>query len=328
MSETKEHKDTLRRIIQIDQYISAGIYPTKRFLAEKLERSERTIARDIEEMILSYNAPIASVPGKGGYYYTETNFFLKNVMLTEGELFSLSLFDQLLEQYRNTPLEENLRHIFHKITSSLPDMVSFDSTFLKTNVTFISDAIPDIDNYVFTTVFKGLQEHKVLEFDYRPLQKNSYMKRIVRPYHAVCQKGNWYILGYCNDKKEVRIFSFSRIKNPIITNDCFSIPADFNAENYFDKELGIWLSSRTSYKVELLISDEIATFALNHKFRSDQKTKILDDGSILVSFETTQLPEIKRWVLGQGSTVKVLNPKELIYQIKEEINKMNNIYKD
>lgn len=42
MPDTKERKDTLRRIIQIDQYISSGIYPTKKFLAEKLERSERT----------------------------------------------------------------------------------------------------------------------------------------------------------------------------------------------------------------------------------------------------------------------------------------------
>lgn len=327
MSDTKERKDTLRRIIQIDQYISSGIYPTKKFLAEKLERSERTIARDIEEMILSYDAPIASVPGKGGYYYTEPNFFLKNVMLTEGELFSVTLFDQLLEQYRNTPLEENLRHIFNKITASLPDMVSFDSGFLKSNVTYISDAIPEIDNEVFSMIFKALQEKKVLEFDYRPLQKQSYMTRTLKPYHAVCQKGNWYILGYCDDKQDIRIFSFSRIKNPVIKNEKFVIPADFNPEDYFDKELGIWLSAKTPYKVELLISGKIGTYALDYKFRKNQKSEIREDGSVFISFETTQLPEIKRWVLGQGSTVKVISPQELIDEVCSELQDTMNIYK-
>ena len=326
MPDTKERKDTLRRIIQIDQYISSGIYPTKKFLAEKLERSERTIARDIEEMILSYDAPIASIPGKGGYYYTEPNFFLKNVMLTEGELFSVALFDQLLEQYRNTPIEDNLRKIFKKITAGLPKMVSLDSGFLKTNLTFIPDAVPDIEARVFETIFNALQQHKILEFEYRPLQKTSYMVRTIKPYHAVCQKGNWYILGFCDDKNEVRVFSFSRIRNPKIMAKKFSIPEDFKPEDYFDKELGIWLSAKTSYKVELVISSEIGTYALDHKFTSNQKSEIRDDGSVYVSFETTQLPEIRRWVLGQGSTVKVLTPQELIEDVKNELKKTMKIY--
>lgn len=76
----------------------------------------RTILRDIEEMRNFYNAPIEVREGKDGYYYSEPNFFLKSVMITEGELFSVALFDQLLEQYRNTPLESNLRSTFEKIT--------------------------------------------------------------------------------------------------------------------------------------------------------------------------------------------------------------------
>lgn len=33
------------------------------------------------------------------------------------------------------------------------------------------------------------------------------------PYHAVCQKGNWYIIGFAHDKKEVHVLSFARMKN-------------------------------------------------------------------------------------------------------------------
>lgn len=248
-------------------------------------------------------------------------------MLTAGELFSVALFDQLLEQYRNTPIEENLRRIFKKITAGLPEMVSLDSGFLKSNVTFIPDAVPDIETQVFETIFRALQEHKVLEFEYRPLQKISYMTRTIKPYHAVCQKGNWYILGFCDDKNEVRVFSFSRIKNPKIKPGNFLIPSDFKPEKYFDKELGIWLSAKTSYKVELIVSKEIGTYALDHKFTSNQKSELRDDGSVYISFETNQLPEIKRWVLGQGSTVKVLSPSKLIEEVKNELSKTIELYK-
>lgn len=322
----REYKNISRRIIQIDSYISQGIFPTAAFLAEKIECSVRTILRDIEEMRNFYDAPIEVREGKGGYYYYEPNFFLKSVMLSEGELFSVALFDQLLEQYRNTPLELNLRSTFEKITKSLPNEVSVDSSFLKSDLTFIPEKYGFIDNDVFTKVFDALKRHIVLQFEYRPLQKTTYMTRFLEPYHAVCQKGNWYIIGFVHDKNEVRVFSFARMKNMQETNEHFKIPADFKPENYFDKEVGIWLSSKKEYNVELLISPEIGTFALNKIWHSNQEVVENQDGSVSVKFKTTQLPEIKRWVLGQGKTVKVINPSELIEEIKTEIAEMQKMY--
>ena len=66
---------------------------------------------------------------------------------------------------------------------------------------------------------------------------------------------------------------------------------------------------------------------MERKLHSDQKITENPDGSILVQFETTQLPEIKRWVLGQGKTVKVLNPPELVQDILSEIESVKELYK-
>ena len=241
-------------------------------------------------------------------------------------MFSVALFDQLLEQYRNTPLELNLKNIFRKIVDSLPAEVTVDSSFLDSNTTFIPDQTATMEESVFTTVFQTLKKKTTLEFDYRPLQKTSFMTRQLDPYHAVCQKGNWYIIGFCHDKNEVRVFNFSRMKNVKDTNQKFEVPADFSPDKYFDKEIGIWLSATTKYKVELLISKEIGTFALERSWNSNQVIKQNEDGSVYVSFETTQLPEVKRWVLGQGKTVKVLGPEELREEVVKEIKSISEIY--
>ena len=45
-----------------------------------------------------------------------------------------------------------------------------------------------------------------------------------------------------------------------------------------------------------------------------------------MSFSTTQTEEIKRFVLGQGSTVKVLEPLNLVEEVREEIKKMREMY--
>jgi predicted DNA-binding transcriptional regulator YafY len=122
------------------------------------------------------------------------------------------------------------------------------------------------------------------------------------------------------------MFSFSRVRNVILTKKHFDIPKDFKPEDYFDKEMGVFASAKTAYTVELLITDEIGTYALERQWHDTQKVEQRKDGSVYVKFTTTQIPEVLRWVLGQGHTVKVLNPPELIGMVKEETEKVREVY--
>ncbi|MDD6929431.1 MAG: YafY family protein [Treponema sp.] len=326
MSDTRNNKVQRYRLLQIDEEIRSGKFPNATSLSKKIEVSSRTIQRDIEYMRDMYNAPIEFDAYKNGYYYTEENFYIKSVPLSEGELFSVALFDQLLEQYRNTPLENDLRSVFKKIEMSLPNKITLDSSFLQNQTTFIPDQMGTINPENFSKIFSALKNRHVLDFEYRPLQKTTWMTRRINPLHAVCQKGNWYVMGFCHDKKDIRVFNFSRMQNVTESKEEFDIPEDFNPDKYFDKEIGIWLSATKKYTVELLISAEIGTFALERSWNKNQKIEQHEDGSVWVSFETTQLPEVKRWVLGQGKTVKVLGPDELIAQVKEEVAAVLGMY--
>jgi predicted DNA-binding transcriptional regulator YafY len=315
-----EEKVRGNRVLMIDEAIRTMSFPSVEKLAKKAEVTRRTIERDM------YQAPIEYDSKYRGYYYSEPNFFIKSVILTEGELFSIALFDRLLEQYRNTPIEAALRRIFKKIVKSMPENITVDSGLLGPEISVISDHHGSIDPKVFEAVLSALKTKHTLAFEYRPLQKTTYMARTVNPYHAICQRANWYFIGYCHDKKEPRMFSFSRIKNISITKSRFDIPQGFKPEKYFDKDMGVFASAKTPYKVELLISNEIATYALERQWRDTQKVEQRKDGSVYVKFTTTQMPEVLRWVLGQGHTVKVLNPPELIGMIKDEADKVRGMY--
>ncbi|MDR0710341.1 MAG: HTH domain-containing protein, partial [Spirochaetaceae bacterium] len=134
-----EQKVRTNRILAVDSLIREGKYPNATAIARRLEVTARTIQRDIEYMRDMYGAPIEYDPARRGYYYSEANFYIKSVPLTEGELFSIALFDQLLDQYRNTPLEEDLRRIFGKIVQSLPENVDVEANFLTGQMSFIPD---------------------------------------------------------------------------------------------------------------------------------------------------------------------------------------------
>lgn len=261
-----------------------------------------------------------------GYRYTEPNFSIKTIYMTEGEAFSLAILNPLLEQYRNTPLENQLRSIFEKITRCLPEKITVDTSFLNPKITFIPDRGEKIDSKFFQTIFDSLKTCNTLSFEYRPLQKKSYMARTLDPYHVVCQRGNWYVIGKCHDKGDIRIFSFSRMKNVSLTNQKFTIPVNFKPSDYFDAEMGVWLSDKTPLTVELLFSAEIGTYAKNRIWHSEQVVEERKDGGVYVKFKTSQKQEILRWILGQGHTVKVLGPVELVEEVKAELEKTRKMY--
>ena len=152
---TKQIKLNSWRILEIDSYLQTGKAYTAAQLAKlvgshddkKNEYSPRTIQRDLEYMLDTLGAPIES--DYRGYRYTEPNFFIKSIPLTEGEAFSVAVLNPLLEQYRNTPLENQLRSVFKKITECLPERISVDTSFLNPKITFIPDRTESIDPSFF-----------------------------------------------------------------------------------------------------------------------------------------------------------------------------------
>ena len=324
----KEGKIQFWRLLKIDEQIREKLFPTVRSLSKEFEVSKRTIERDIEFLRDMYDAPIAYDHSKKGYYYTQDTFFLKSLFLSADEFFSVAVFEKLLRQYRKTPIEEKLKKVFKKLTELLPkDIISFDSLWLDAAVTFIAEPSPDIEPEIFSTIFEGVKTHHAIKFLYRSLEQEEAVERIAEPYHIVCQRAAWYVIGLCRLRKEPRIFSFSRMqKVRALKKEVFEIPKDFKAEDYIDKNVGVWLTKREPFTVKLLFSPKVSVFAEEHRWSDDQKIKIHRDKSVEVSFPTTQTEEIKRFVLGQGSTVKVLEPLNLVEEVREEIKKMREMY--
>ena len=321
-----EEKVRTRRMLMIDEAIRSGSFPSIKKLARKAEVSTRTIERDIGYLRDMYEAPIEYDSARKGYYYSEPNFFIKSVVLTEGELFSIALFDLLLEQYDNTPLAETLRGIFDKIVRSMPERITVDTSTFGPQVSFVPEHQSPIDTEVFSSVFSAIKTQRTIRFEYRPLQKTTYAWRTADPYHAICQRGNWYFIGYCHEKNEARMFSFSRVRNVSVLSKHFTIPSGFKPEDYFDRQMGVFASARTAYTVELLAANEIGTFALQRQWHDTQTVEQRKDGSVYIKFTTTQMPEVLRWVLGQGHTVKALAPPELVEMVKAEAEKVRGMY--
>lgn len=316
----KERDSVIRtlRIYEIDDAVRSGKLPTARMLADKLEVSVRTIMRDIEFLRDSLGAPMEYDAQKGGWYYTEDTFFLKYTPIAQSESFALLLLRRLLLQYSNTPLEESLSSLFDRLSSFDADGNGMDEAFYSQYITYIPDVLPAIDNAVFNAVFKALSSRHTLQFDYKGLNDESTKRRKADPYHVVSHRGAWYVIAYCRDREDIRLFSFSRMRRARITDAEYTIPKDFDSSKYIDANMGVWAAERENVRVRLLFDKGVAAFARERHWGTKQEIQGCDDGKVEVCFETTQMTETARLVLGQCGTCEVLEPVEL----REQVHRM------
>ena len=303
----------LSYIMKIDQSIINGEYPNVSKLNKKYgwHFSRSTIGRYIEILKNDYDAPIDYDFQKNGYYYTDPTFYLQRVMLNEGELLTLSTILPLLEQYKNTPLEESYRNLMNKLIKMLPQNITVDSALINNEVHFISNPITKLEEGVFENILKATKLHCTLRMEYKTAQNTDYEERLFDPYHMICQKGSWYLLGYSHHTQAIRLYAMPRIRNCKVTEKKFSIPKDFKLEDHIDVQIGAWGNSGEKFKVEIEFVKELKTFVMERTWHDGQKIKENKDGTVYLSFETNQLSQVASWVMSFTGGAKVLNPPKL-----------------
>lgn len=314
----------LAYVMEIDKAVRNGEYPNANKMNKKMgwEISRATFGRYIDILKDTFDAPLEFDFRKNGYYYTDSTFFLPQMMLNEGELLTLSTILPLLDQYKNTPLESSFRKLMQKLIQMLPDSITVDSALINNEVHFISDPVTHIEKGVFESVLKATKLHRTLDMKYKTAQSSDYETREFDPYHIICQKGSWYVLGFSHHSEAIRLYAMPRIQKCEISEKRFTIPQDFSIEKYIDTELGIWNNNIDTFNVEVEFSNSLKTFVSERTWHKGQIIRENPDGTIYLSFETNQLAQTAAWILSFAGRAKVLNPPELKEQVRQAAQKI------
>ena len=279
-------------------------------LAEKFEVSRRTILRDIDD-ICSAGIPVTTRQGGDGGISIAEGYKLDKSVLTVEELASIVTGLNGLSSVMDSPRVERL---IDRLLPKKEGVVSMRDSILIDLSSHYKSSLSEKIKLLKTAI----AECKVVYFDYYSVKGMEH--RMIEPCFITFKWSSWYIFGYCLDKNGFRLFKLNRLWRLRMLEESFTpreIPPDEpDADNYFIDENKVTILFEKS--VEYLLLDEYGPGSYTET----------EDGKLLLCVGYTNRDYIMGWILSFGERARILEPKELVCEIRTITEKMTRNYQN
>ncbi|MEZ5825820.1 MAG: YafY family protein [Geminicoccaceae bacterium] len=201
------------RLFEITQLLRQRGLLRARDLAEALEVSERTVYRDIADLV-AQRVPISGEAGVG--YVLEKGYDLPPMMLTRAEIEALVMGVRIIETWSDVEMCRAAGSLLAKIGAVLPGelqaMVHTEHLLAPAS----HDALRmDIDP---VELRRAIREQRYVNIDYSDIEGQRSLRRI-RPLGLAFYGPVWLLFTWCELRDDFRSFRLDRICAMEVTDD-------------------------------------------------------------------------------------------------------------
>lgn len=293
-------------------------------LAEMLETNRRNVQELKKELeIAGYF--IDSTSGKyGGYLLKEESIF-PSLTLDNDEKEAINEALTYLKAQKNFIYYPKFEFAMNKLKAKVNhSSQSKETIYLNESRKTLSKS----ESEMLDIITMGKEKHKTLSFMYHSSYHNTISKRNVLPYEIIVTDEGFYLLADDKTKDKTSGFKYfkiidERMSNVKILNKTFTRDADFKASDY----IGSTTLMKEMYEVELEI------YGLNARLVNEREienliSKSYLDGILNIKFMMEGNLRLKKFILSLGSECKVIAPENIKEEIKIELLKANELYKE
>lgn len=282
-------------------------------LAEEFHVSPRTIYRDID-VICAAGFPVISHQGSSGGFGMMEGYKMDRSLLGSFDVDTLitvlASLSSVFEDERVQGTIERLQTIGTE-QQAAPSL-AVDLEGRRTD----SDSLQKLRT--------AIQGRRVVTFDYVNAN-NERTTRDVEPMRLHYKYSNWYLYGYCRDKRDYREFRLTRMLNPMLT------PAVYAPHTELPQAAGSTTrqGQERVEEVVLRVTPEAVALVLDQFHQVDKQFH--EGGSMTLRIPVFR-PLEARWLwsilLGFGSGAEVIEPPELRTILKEQLQKALKLYEE
>ena len=196
------------RLFTIVQLLRGGRHVTARRLAERLEVSERTIYRDIDELTLC-GVPVEGEAGRG--YRLPKTFEVPPLMFERHEIEALVVGVRLVEAWCGPGLAASARSALARIRGAVPsELVAGVDDARVYALRFGRRAEAELE-----IAHRAITEHRKLAIGYAQ-EDGPATSRTVRPLGLYFWGKVWTLVAWCELRDDFRTFRVDRIREPAL----------------------------------------------------------------------------------------------------------------
>jgi predicted DNA-binding transcriptional regulator YafY len=284
-------------------------------MAARFGVSVRTIYRDIRTLDEA-GVPICGDAGVG--YSLVEGYRLPPLMFTKEEALAFLTAEKLIEQLTDKHNSLHFQHGMDKVRAVLRSVDKNSLSQMGDNIEiYRSKKISDnkLPNLI-QAILNSIDAKKAVKMFYYVPSRNELTQRVIEAVGITYYYPYWHMSAYCLLRKEYRNFRMDRIEEITLTD----IP--FTQEHPPLKTLLNHSDDPSCLTTVVIHIDKATAQKMGDVgyFMGMVSEKSISDNIIEQTYRCYSLDTIARWVLSNADTVTIIEPPELIEQIKEIIN--------
>lgn len=277
-------------------------------MAEHFGVSQRTIYRWVDALNL-VGVPVYSTKGKGGGIHVSEKYALDKTVFTDAEkaeiLSSLNALNALSGQ-KNSAVSK-----FRSLVSS-----DKNTDWIEVDFSPWNPKMQEIRE-LFSLLKRAVIGCKKVSFDYFP-RDGFCTNRTVHPWKIVFRGQAWYLYGYCETKCVNLYFKLSRMMNLKMLSE--KVQSEYFTKIEDKEYKGYTEESSPLVTLKMKVSNEDLSRILDD-FKADSIEEDTPQTKIL-TMTVHKMPWLVDYLLSFGSRLTLLEPEEIIKELKTEIHKM------
>ncbi|MBT1702844.1 helix-turn-helix transcriptional regulator [Chryseosolibacter indicus] len=300
-------------------------FPSKDNILEKLRQhdfniEERTFYDDIQKMRfdeqLGFLAPIAFCKKNKGYHYTDPNYSIENLPLSDDDIQSLSFALELIQQYNDVELVGQFAAAFEKIMRAVDQYKMKDMEAQRFMDFEKAPYYKGIEH--LKTLLQAIRAKQPLRIAYRKFSELLPMEHVFHPYFLKEYKNRWYVLGYSKERHIILTLALDRMEfiqeEPVV----FKENTRLKPEEYFQDTLGVTLGKGGPQDVVLLFTPMQGHYIKTQHLHQSQQILQDDEDGLLIKLRVVINYELQEVLMSYGASVQVKEPLSLRETIREK----------
>ncbi len=327
------NKSAFQRYRIIDRCIrnSARPFPSKEDLRRACEEElfgtdsvhicDSTIEKDLRYMRVEHDAPIRYNRLNKGYYYSDEDYSLDQMPLSETDVDAIKVAANILSQFKHTTLFNQFEAAIDKIVNRVTIAKDVQDVAIDKFVQF--ETAHSIEgNEHLEKILEAIKSNRVIQFGYQSFQSNEGKLRRVHPYLLKEYRNRWYLIGKSEVKNRMLTFGLDRVYDLELLSLKFKRATDFSADRFFKHAIGITTSDALPVNLKIETNEVLSKYLLSQPLHHSQELVGNENGAYVFTYYLLLTYELRMQLLSFGEDVKVLEPQELIDEIKDVAQKV------